>query len=123
VIEDDETVRNFVREALTFYGYRALLASDPTSALRIGRDAPEPIDVALTDVVLPDMSGMHVAQQLAELRPGVRIVYMSGYIDARGGHVALPPSAHFLRTPFQPEDLARMLRVALDRTNARAARR
>jgi two-component system cell cycle sensor histidine kinase/response regulator CckA len=73
--------------------------------------------------VLPDMSGMHVAQQLTELRPGLRVVYMSGYIDARGGHVALPPEAHFLRKPFQPEDLARMLRAVLDRTNARASRR
>jgi two-component system cell cycle sensor histidine kinase/response regulator CckA len=123
VIEDDETVRNFVREALAFYGYRALLAPEPASALRIGRESPESIDVALTDVVLPDMSGMHVAQQLTEMRPGLRIVYMSGYIDVRGGHTAIPPDAHFLRKPFQPEDLARTLRSVLDRTAARASRR
>jgi two-component system cell cycle sensor histidine kinase/response regulator CckA len=122
VIEDDETVRNFVREALHFYGYRTLLAPDPMSALRIARESPESIAVALTDIVLPDMSGMHVAQQLVELRPGLRVVYMSGYIDARGGHVALPAEAHFLRKPFQPEDLARMLRSVLDRTAARASR-
>jgi two-component system, cell cycle sensor histidine kinase and response regulator CckA len=124
VIEDDETVRNFVREALAFYGYRPLLAPDPEAALRIGRESTEAIAVALTDVVLPDMSGMHVAQQLVELRPGIRVIYMSGYIDARGGHVALPAEAHFLRKPFQPEDLARMLRTVLDRgTAARASRR
>jgi two-component system cell cycle sensor histidine kinase/response regulator CckA len=123
VIEDDETVRNFVREALTFYGYQPLLASDPASALRIGRESTALIAVALTDVVLPDMSGMHVAQQLTELRPGVRIIYMSGYIDARGGHTAIPPDAHFLRKPFQPDDLARMLRTVLDRATARASRR
>jgi CheY-like chemotaxis protein len=123
VIEDDETVRNFVREALTFYGYRALLAPEPTTALRIGRESPDAIDVALTDVVLPEMSGMHVAQQLTELRPGVRIIYMSGYIDARGSHTAIPPDAHFLRKPFQPEDLARMLRTVLDRATLRASRR
>jgi two-component system, cell cycle sensor histidine kinase and response regulator CckA len=122
VIEDDETVRNFVREALSFYGYRPLLAPDPTTALRIGRESGEPIAAALTDVVLPDMSGMHVAQQLVELRPSVRVIYMSGYIDARSGHIALPPDAHFLRKPFQPEDLARMLRSVLGRATARASR-
>ena len=123
VIEDDDTVRNFVREALNFYGYRALLAPDPTTALRIGRESAEPIAVALTDIVLPDMSGMHVAQQLVELRAGLRVIYMSGYIDARTGHTALPADAHFLRKPFQPEDLARMLRSVLDRATARASRR
>jgi two-component system cell cycle sensor histidine kinase/response regulator CckA len=123
VIEDDETVRNFVREALTFYGYRALLAPDPTTALRIASESSELIAVALTDIVLPDMSGMHVAQQLVEVRPGLRIIYMSGYIDARSGHVALPPDAHFLRKPFQPEDLARLLRSVLDRATARTTRR
>jgi CheY-like chemotaxis protein len=123
VIEDDDTVRNFVREALNFYGYRALLAPDPTTALRICSESPESIAVALTDVILPDMSGMHVAQQLAELRPGLRIIYMSGYIDPRSGHIALPADAHFLRKPFQPEDLARMLRTVLDRAAARASRR
>jgi two-component system cell cycle sensor histidine kinase/response regulator CckA len=123
VIEDDDTVRNFVREALNFYGYRALLAPDPTTALRIGRESPESIAVALTDVVLPDMSGMHVAQQLVELRAGLRVIYMSGYMDARSGHIALPADAHFLRKPFQPEDLARMLRSVLDRATARASRR
>ena len=123
VIEDDDTVRNFVREALNFYGYRALLAPDPTTALRIGRESPEAIAVALTDVILPDMSGMHVAQQLVELRSGLRVIYMSGYIDPRSGHVVLPPDAHFLRKPFQPEDLARILRSVLDRETARASRR
>jgi signal transduction histidine kinase len=123
VIEDDETVRNLVREALAFYGYRALFAADPESAMRIGRESPEVIDIALADIVLPDMSGMHLAQQLVDLRPGLRIVYMSGYMDAGGGHVALPPDAHFLRKPFQPEDLARLLRTVLDRQPLRASGR
>ena len=81
-----------------------------------------PIDVALTDVVLPDMSGMHLAQQLGQIRPGIRIVYMSGYLDVRGGHMALPADAAFLRKPFQPEDLARLLRNVLDRAPARSVR-
>jgi two-component system cell cycle sensor histidine kinase/response regulator CckA len=122
VIEDDDTVRNFVKEALTFYGYRPLTAADPNAAIRIARESSEPIDLALTDVVLPDMSGMHLAQQLAQIRPGIRIVYMSGYLDVRGGHMALPADAAFLRKPFQPEDLARLLRNALDRAPARSVR-
>ncbi len=123
VIEDDETVRNFVREALTFYGYLPLMAPNPEAALRLGRETVGPIAVALADVVLPDMSGMHVVQQLIELRPQLRVIYMSGYIDARGGHLPLPADAHFLRKPFQPEDLAHMLRSVLDRASARAGRR
>ncbi len=122
VIEDDDTVRNYVREALNFYGYRALLAPDPTTALRICRESSESVAVALTDVILPDMSGMHVAQQLMEAQAGLRVIYMSGYIDARNGHVALPPDAHFLRKPFQPEDLARILRSVLDHESVRASR-
>jgi signal transduction histidine kinase/ActR/RegA family two-component response regulator len=115
VIEDDDTVRTFVKEALLFYGYRPLLAADPVSALRLARETTEPIAVALTDIVLPEMSGMHVAQQLIVSRPGLDVIFMSGYIDAKGSHVALPPDAHFLRKPFAPEDLARMLRAVLDR--------
>jgi two-component system, cell cycle sensor histidine kinase and response regulator CckA len=123
VIEDDETVRNFVQDALTFYGYRPLMASEPSVALRIARETHDRIDAALTDIVLPDMSGMHLAQHLIDLRPGLRVLYMSGYLDARGSHSALPPDAAFLRKPFQPDDLARLLRQVLDRNNtARTAR-
>jgi DNA-binding NtrC family response regulator len=78
--------------------------------------------VALTDVVLPDMSGMHLAQQLNQIRPGIRVVYMSGYLDVRGGQMALPADAAFLRKPFQPEELARLLRSVLDRAPARSVR-
>lgn len=122
VIEDDDTVRNFVKDALTFYGYTPLTAADPNAALRIARENTETIDVALTDVVLPDMSGMHLAQQLSQIRPGLRIVFMSGYLDVRGGQMALPADAAFLRKPFQPEDLARLLRSVLDRAPARSLR-
>ncbi len=114
VVEDDETVRNYIREALRFYGYQAVIASDPLAALRLAKDASEDIAVILTDIVLPDMSGMHLAAQLTTLRPSAAVVYMSGYIDARAGHAALPPDAHFLRKPFSPEELARLLRRALN---------
>jgi two-component system, cell cycle sensor histidine kinase and response regulator CckA len=122
VIEDDDTVRNFVRDALTFYGYRPLTAADPNAALRLVSETTEHIDLALTDVVLPDMSGMHLAQQLQDVRPGIRIVFMSGYLDTRSGHMQLPADAVFLRKPFQPEELARALRSVLDRAPVRSPR-
>ena len=121
VVEDDETVRNFVREALTFYGYTPLLAAEPAAAQRIARET-ETIHALLTDVVLPDMSGMHLAQMIRTLRPTIRVMYMSGYLDVRGGQSALPPDAAFLRKPFQPDDLARLLRSVLDRAPARGVR-
>ena len=68
----------------------------------------------LTDVVLPEMSGMHLAQRAAKLRPGLRVVFMSGHIDPRAGHAALPAGAVLLRKPFPPDELARVVRRGLD---------
>jgi two-component system, cell cycle sensor histidine kinase and response regulator CckA len=122
VVEDDETVRIFAGEALTFYGYRVLLAADPQAGLRIAREAREPIHAALTDLVLPGMGGVQLAQELTHARPAIRIVYMSGYHDGRDEQTALPADSVFLRKPFQADDLARLLRAVLDRTQARSAR-
>ena len=70
-------------------------------------------NLLLTDVVLPEMSGMHLAQRATKLRPGLRVVFMSGHID-RAGHAALPAGSVLLRKPFPPDELARVVRLGLD---------
>ena len=77
------------------------------------RRAPT-FNLLLTDVVLPEMSGMHLAQRATKLRPGLRVVFMSGHIDPRAGHAALPAGAVLLRKPFPPDELARVVRRGLD---------
>ena len=57
---------------------------------------------------------MHLAQRLTKLQPGLKVVFMSGYIDPRTGHAALPANASFLRKPFPPDELARVVRRVLD---------
>ncbi len=115
VVEDEQAVRRYIGDALTRFGYRSLLVGSPGEALEaIGRDDGQQFDLLLTDVVLPEMSGMHLAQRVAKLVGDVRIVFMSGYIDPRTGHAALPADAMFLRKPFPPDELARVLRHALD---------
>jgi two-component system cell cycle sensor histidine kinase/response regulator CckA len=113
VVEDEHTVRRYIGDTLTRFGYRPILAESPGEALALVARAA-PLDLLLTDIVLPEMSGMHLAQRLTKLQPGLKVVFMSGYIDPRTGHAALPANASFLRKPFPPDELARVVRRVLD---------
>jgi two-component system cell cycle sensor histidine kinase/response regulator CckA len=114
VVEDEHTVRRYIGDTLTRFGYRPVLAESPNEALAIVAGAAAPLSLVLTDIVLPEMSGMHLAQRLTKLQPGLKVVFMSGYIDPRTGHAALPANASFLRKPFPPDELARVVRRVLD---------
>jgi CheY-like chemotaxis protein len=96
-------------------GYTVLEAARGDEALRLCRDAARPIDLLLTDVVMPRMSGPELAKRIAELRPGTKVVYMSGYTDdALGHHGVLDPDIVLLQKPFTPEALMQHMRLALD---------
>ena len=96
-------------------GYTVLEAARGDEALRLCRDSAKPIDLLLTDVVMPQMSGPELARHIAELRPGTKVVYMSGYTDdALGHHGVLDPEIVLLPKPFTPESLMQHLRIALD---------
>jgi two-component system, cell cycle sensor histidine kinase and response regulator CckA len=114
VVEDEPAVRRYVSDALSRFGYQTVVAETPTEALELVARAAPTFNLLLTDVVLPEMSGMHLAQRATKLRPGLRVVFMSGHIDPRSGHAALPAGAVLLRKPFPPDELARVVRRGLD---------
>ena len=92
-----------------------LESTSPEDALQIGEQHQEPIDLLLTDVVLPGMSGRKIAEHLAFLRPDMKVLYMSGYTDdaiVRNG--VLEANTAFLQKPFTPATLARKVREVLD---------
>ena len=115
LVEDEGDVRELAREILEMGGYTVLEAARGDEALRLCRDAAKPIDLLLTDVVMPQMSGPELARRILELRPGTKVVYMSGYTDdALGHHGVLDPDIVLLPKPFTPESLMQHLRLALD---------
>jgi len=115
LVEDEEAVRNLMREILDSAGYVVLAAASGAEAMRRSRDHAGPIHLLITDVVMPGMSGPQLASQIAAERPGMRILYTSGYPDdALGPHGGLPPGTAFVQKPLTPDDLADRVREVLD---------
>jgi two-component system cell cycle sensor histidine kinase/response regulator CckA len=122
LVEDEEGVRKYVRGVLETHGYRVLEASSGEAALKIGTSFQEPIALLLTDVVMPKMGGRELAAALAPHRPGMKVLYLSGYTD----HVVVDRGvvhngSEFLQKPFTPDALARKIREILDDDRSRAA--
>jgi two-component system, cell cycle sensor histidine kinase and response regulator CckA len=103
LIEDDPSVRALARIVLGTHGYTVLEADGGESAMHFARDHPGPIHLLLTDVVMPGMSGRQLAEQIAELRSGIKVLYMSGYTDdAVVRHGVFQAETAFLQKPFTP---------------------
>jgi two-component system cell cycle sensor histidine kinase/response regulator CckA len=114
VVEDEETVRRLVAKFLERRGYAVLTASDSLEALAIGRDHRGPIDLLVTDVVMPSMNGPELAEQFLTLRPGAGVLYVSGYSDeAIGDPTVRVAGSVFLQKPFSESSLAQKVRDAL----------
>ncbi|MGE5414399.1 MAG: PAS domain S-box protein [Syntrophomonadaceae bacterium] len=115
LVEDEPEVRRLVEKLLRLKGYRVLSAGSPADAVAIARRHEDPIHLLLTDVIMPGMNGRELARLLAEGRPAMRVLYMSGYADAAmNQHGILPPGTAFLSKPFTPEVLGRKIREVLD---------
>ncbi|MCJ9704751.1 MULTISPECIES: ATP-binding protein, partial [unclassified Bradyrhizobium] len=114
VVEDDNLVRNFVTAQLQSLGYRTVAAPDGKAALEL-IDAGEPFDLLFTDVVIPGgMSGRELAEEVARRRPGVKVLYTSGYTDnAIVHHGKLDDGVMLLTKPYRRNQLAEMIRKAL----------
>ncbi|MEP6860188.1 MAG: ATP-binding protein [Deltaproteobacteria bacterium] len=116
VVEDDAPLLELASAVLEAEGYRVLVASSAADALRLAEDHPGRIDLLLTDVVMPHVSGVELWRQLAAARENLKVLWMSGYgEDNMRRHGLDSVSAQFVQKPFTPSILAERLRAALDR--------
>lgn len=114
LVEDDEMVRKFAARVLTESGYSPLAARTPTEAIRICEQHKGAIALMLTDVVMPEMLGYELSQRIAAIKPGMKVIFMSGYTEQSiVSRIALE-GALFIQKPMSPEDLVRRIREALD---------
>jgi two-component system cell cycle sensor histidine kinase/response regulator CckA len=111
--EDEESLRDLVREVLEESGYLVLVARDGSEALRVAGGHAGPIHVMVTDVIMPGMSGREAADAIRQARPGMKVVYMSGYADDAVLRQGLPGSAAFLAKPFTRDSLLHEVRGLL----------
>ena len=115
LLEDSAAVRAAARQILECAGYTVLEAASGRAALDLTAKRAGPIHLLLTDVVMPEMSGKQLAEQFKLVRPGSRVLYMSGYTDdAIVRHGVLEAGIAYLQKPFTPKGLARRVREALD---------
>jgi CheY-like chemotaxis protein len=115
VAEDEEPLRLVVRRALEERGFSVLVAASGHEAIELCARHPGEIDLLLTDLVMPRMSGRELAQRLAPLRPAMKVLYMSGYSEhAIANHDAGDARMAFLAKPLTPEALLRKVREVLD---------
>jgi signal transduction histidine kinase len=115
VVEDSDGLRELAKRMLERRGHKVLVAANADEALRLF-EGNGSIDVLLTDVVMPGASGPELTKQLVGLRPGLKVIYMSGYTEeAIVQHGVLEPGIAFLHKPFTSETLGRKIREVLDR--------
>jgi two-component system cell cycle sensor histidine kinase/response regulator CckA len=115
VVEDEETVRSMARHILAARGYRVLEAASGEEALRLIGGHGGAVDLLLTDVIMPHMSGRELAEQLVPRFPELRVLYMSGYTrDAISPHAGLDGETPYLQKPFTALTLSEAVRRVLD---------
>jgi two-component system, cell cycle sensor histidine kinase and response regulator CckA len=115
IVEDEPDLRELTRLFLEGYGYRVLQASSAEQALRVADTFGERIDLLLTDVIMPGMSGRRLAEKMLSTRPQTKIMYMTGYTDDMVvQHKVLEPGVQLLQKPFSKGELALKVRATLD---------
>jgi two-component system, cell cycle sensor histidine kinase and response regulator CckA len=115
IVEDEDSVRNLVASALRNDGYQLLLAKSAEDALRMDEQHTGPIDLLLTDAIMPGKSGIELAAAMAARRPALPVIIMSGYTEET--LTVAPPDKpiSLLQKPFTPRELRRRIRDVLDR--------
>ena len=114
LVEDEAALRSMIQEILEEAGYTVLSSASPEEALAAARSHPGPVHLLLSDVVMPRMGGRDLAAQVSALRPGLRVLYMSGYTDeAIVHHGMLDSGTHFLQKPFTSDALLGRVRDLL----------
>jgi CheY-like chemotaxis protein len=115
IAEDDDVLRALGARVLGSLGYKVLVARTGAEALQIVAEYDGAIDLIATDVVMPGMNGSHLVEKVLEARPGIRVLFMSGYTDdevMRRG--VIDGKTAFLQKPFTPDLLAHKVREVLD---------
>jgi two-component system, cell cycle sensor histidine kinase and response regulator CckA len=115
LVEDESAVRRMLREALSKAGYRVREAGNGSEAIELWAREIESIDLVVTDVVMPVMNGLKLIEELRKMRPGIRVVCMSGHSeDVISGQSGPDAPLDLLRKPFLPDALVRKVREILD---------
>jgi two-component system cell cycle sensor histidine kinase/response regulator CckA len=115
LVEDTQLLRELTRLLLEGVGYKVLDFGVPEEALHMAKNYVGVLPLMITDVVMPGMSGMELAEELAKIRPGTKVLFTSGYADdAIARHGGLAPDAAFLEKPFTRDALVRKVRKLLD---------
>src|SRR3984957_772422 len=117
LVEDEANLRYLARQYLEKQGYRVIEAADGAVAMQIAVAHEAVIHLLLTDVIMPGMNGRELAQRISEIRPNVKVLYMSGYTENVVGHNGtLDAGVRLLQKPFNLRDLKRIVREVLDTT-------
>lgn len=115
IVEDEPQIRDLTLECLTHCGYNVLTAADGTEALQLIKGTERPVNLIVSDVVMPKMSGRELAERVAQIRPLTKVLFISGYTnDAIVNHGVLDGGMWFLQKPFAFDALARRVREVLD---------
>jgi hypothetical protein len=114
MVEDEDAVRKLARTILEASGYVVLEARDGREGLALCEDRQGPIDLLVTDVMMPELSGRELAESAIKLRPGMKVMFMSGHTEDVIVKEGVEKGTAFLQKPFSPVELARKVREALD---------
>ncbi len=117
VVEDERDLREIITRTLIRHGYRVFQAIDGNNALQIWSEYKDNIDLVFTDVIMPGgVNGRELAERLLREKPNLKVIYSTGYsADALGRDFRLDPELNYLQKPYQPDDLARIIRRRLDK--------
>jgi PAS domain S-box-containing protein len=117
LVEDDKMVRELTRTMLAELGYTVLTADTPQAALTLSKEKSNAIDLLITDVVMPGMKGPELRERIADMHPGIKVLFMSGYAEnIIIHHGVLEQGVEFLQKPFTIQDLARKVHAVLEGT-------
>ena len=119
VVEDETSVRELVCSLLSGYGYKVVAAESGSQALRLWSEWRHKVDLVLTDLVMPDrVNGRELAERLWVERPGLKVIFTSGYsADVVGRDLAPVGRLNYLQKPYPPRRLAHAVRDCLDARN------
>jgi len=118
VVDDEVEIQDLLKTTLTASGYVVLGATSASEAMQVAMEHPGPIHLLLTDIVMPGISGVTLAERLTELRPGLATVFVSGYGDFSAGAGTSGAGWHLLEKPFTPDMVAQTIRRVLDSRNS-----